>query len=678
MKVSCLSKWLKRYHWRILLTFAGTGAGIYFALNWLLSINPFPVERLEASPESGILVDRYGRVLTRTLTKEEQWRLPISLKEISPWLMRATIAVEDERFRFHSGVDFVSVARASFQNIFALDVVSGASTLDMQLCRMLEPRPRTFGVKLSEAARAWQAVEYLSKDEILQAYLNLAPYGGNLNGVEAASRRYFGKPSKELSLTEAALLAGIPQSPSRLRPDRFPEAARRRRDKVLERMFSEGMISRPEADDAMCEPVRLETRSLTGGQSRHFVMEALRRRPSGGQTFFDLTLQAEVEHLLLEHAKNLPSASEVATVVIEIESGGLMAMVGGVNFDDPNGGQVNAALAWRSPGSTLKPFVYGTAASERRLDGETILSDAPVSFGGWAPGNFDRTFSGEVCAGDALRRSLNLPALQVAREVGAAKAAGMAEGCGVRFKGDPVGRGGLAFVLGSVETRLLDLTNAYATLGRSGVRRNIRTFLDEPAVDSRILDSDVCAWLGHELSSWRFPSTEFDNLSLQSTPWFMRKTGTSSGRRDAWAVGHNGKYAVGVWVGRLSGMGDEAYVGAKVAEPVLARIFDLSKIRVTEAPEKPIPWTVSRPIPLPGEDLKLSILSPESGAVYRKLDDFLEIRPKANLDGELLWFLNGSPLVGTAVNRTAVGIGRHELLCLMPTGTYARSRFEVR
>lgn len=158
----------------------------------------------------------------------------------------------------------------------------------------------------------------------------------------------------------------------------------------------------------------------------------------------------------------------------------------------------------------------------------------------------------------------------------------------------------------------------------------------------------------------------------------MRKTGTSSGRRDAWAVGHNGKYAVGVWVGRLSGMGDEAFVGAKVAEPVLARIFDLSQVRVTEAPEKPTPWTVTRPIPLSAEDLKLAILSPEPGAVYRKIDELLEVRPKANLDGELLWFLNGRPLAGSEVRRTAVGIGRHELLCLTPMGAFARSRFEVR
>jgi penicillin-binding protein 1C len=186
--------------------------------------NPFPLERLEALPQSAVLSDRKGRPLARSLTVDEQWRLPVPLEDISPWLRQATIAVEDERFNKHSGVDFISVSRACLQNLFAGGVVSGASTLDMQLCRMLDPRPRTLEAKLSEAARAWQAKAFLSKGEVLEAYLNLAPYGGNLQGAEAASLRYFGKSAKELSLPEAALLAGIPQSPARLRPDRYPEA----------------------------------------------------------------------------------------------------------------------------------------------------------------------------------------------------------------------------------------------------------------------------------------------------------------------------------------------------------------------------------------------------------------------------------------------------------------------
>ena len=648
----------------------------YFGVGWYLASNPFPIDELEALHASPVLVDAKGRTLSRALTVDEQWRLPVPLEDISPWLRKATVAVEDERFADHPGVDFVSVGRASLQNLFAGRVVSGASTLDMQLCRMLNPRPRTFGAKLSEAARAWQADDWLTKNEVFEAYLNLAPYGGNLQGAEAASLRYFGKSAGELSLPEAALLAGIPQSPARLRPDRFPEAAKKRRDKVLSRMREEGMISPEDASDAMAEPVLLEARLLTGSSARHFVIDAFDLRPSGGRTFLSLDLQGEIDRLAKERVASLPVGTEVAVAVIEIETGGLVAMLGGIDFRDPLAGQVNAAKAWRSPGSALKPFVYATAATERRLDENTILSDVPSAFAGWNPENFDRTFSGEVTAGDALRMSLNLPALQVSQEVGAAKSAGIAEACGVRFRGDPVGRGGLAFVLGAVETNLLDLTNAYATLGRKGVRRNLRYFPDEPIVDVPILDAEVCAWLGRELSSWRLPSAVFGNLSSDSIPWFMRKTGTSSGRRDAWTVGHNGKYAVGVWVGRLSGMGDQAYVGSRAAEPLLARIFDLPRIRRLDGPGDPIPWVVDNPIPLPKKDF-LSIERPESGTVFRRLAEGFEIRPRANAGGDLLWFLNGRPLNSEEARRTMVGSGRYELLCLTTTGEYALSRFRV-
>ena len=226
----------------------------------------------------------------------------------------------------------------------------------MQLCRMLDPRPRTLWVKLSESARAWQADHSLTKDEVLRAYLNLAPYGGNLQGVEAASIRYFGKPAAELTLPESALLAGIPQSPSRLRPDRFPKAAKKRRDKVLLRMLAEGMIEHGTALDAMAEPIRLEPSALSGSSARHFVIDALGLRPSGGRTFLNVSLQHEVERLAKEQVDGLPFGTDAAVVVIDIETGGLVAMVGGTDFSNPSGGQVNAAKAWRSPGSTLEDF----------------------------------------------------------------------------------------------------------------------------------------------------------------------------------------------------------------------------------------------------------------------------------------------------------------------------------
>ena len=206
-------------------------------------------------------------------------------------------------------------------------------------------------------------------------------------------------------------------------------------------MSEEGMISSEEARELMAEPIELELGLLTGKSARHFVTELLSSRPEGGLSFLDSRLQEEIEALARRRLLALPAGSDVAVAVIEIESGGLVALLGGLDFEDPSGGQVNAAKAWRSPGSALKPFVYATAAMERRLDGHTVLSDFPTSFAGWNPENFDRTFSGEVTAGDALRMSLNLPALQVSQEVGVAKSAGIAEACGVRFRGDPVGRG---------------------------------------------------------------------------------------------------------------------------------------------------------------------------------------------------------------------------------------------
>jgi penicillin-binding protein 1C len=670
------SRWiaLRGRHLLFSIFFFGALSGI--VLQWHMSNNPFPKKQLEALPESTVLFDRNGRPLARSLTWDEQWRLPVSLHDISPWLKKATIAVEDERFMEHPGVDFISVSRACLQNLFAGGVVSGASTLDMQLCRMLDPRPRTFEAKLSEAARAWQADVYLSKDEVLEAYLNLAPYGGNLQGAEAASLRYFGKSAKELSLPEAALLAGIPQSPARLRPDRYLTAALKRRRKVLDRMTEEGMISLEEARDVQSEGLELELGLLAGESARYFVTEALSSRPHGGLSFLDSQLQGDVERVASQWLRTLPIGSNLAVTVIEIESGGLVTLLGGVDFKDPISGQVNAAKAWRSPGSALKPFVYATAASEGRLDGDTILSDAKTSFAGWNPENFDQTFSGEVTAGDALRTSLNLPALQVCREVGAAKSAGIAEACGVKFRGDAVGQGGLAFVLGAVETNLLDLTNAYATLGRQGLRRNIRYFLDEPIEEAQILDPQVCAWLGFELSSWRLPSSAFENLTRDSIPWFMRKTGTSSGRRDAWTVGHNGKYAVGVWVGRSSGMGDEAFVGTRAAEPLLAKVFNLASIRRMDSPPDPVPWKVVSPLSFSQKAL-LSIQRPQSGSVYRKVGEDFEIRPKANTNNPLHWFLNGRALNGEQAKRTLVGSGSYELLCLSASGEHALSRFRV-
>ena len=606
----------------------------------------------------------------------DQWRLPVPLAQISPWLIKATLALEDERFELHPGVDPIAVLRASGSNLAAGKVVSGASTLDMQVCRMLTGGRRNFSNKLREAAGAFRLNAIKSKAEILAIYLNMAPYGGNLRGVEAASRSYFGKKAAELSLAEAALLAGLPQSPERLRPDRCLSAALERREKAFSRMVELEMITPEMAEDA-----RLETLSIKGGapvppKVPHFALDALARRPSGGHTLLDLTLQREVERLLQAHLHRLVDGTEIAAVIIEIDDGAVVAMAGSTDFRDPVDGQVNGSLATRSPGSTLKPLVYAAAIEQGRIAHDTILKDLPSTFSGWAPRNYDRTFSGDVTVEEALRRSLNIPAVFLAREIGLPRSLGVMEACGVKLPADAAARGGLSLVLGGVETNLLSLTNAYATIGRGGVRMKPRFFADESKESFRVLQVLTCSWIDRMLSSRRHPPS---GRSSREISWFMRKTGTSAGKRDAWTLGHNGRYAVGVWVGRFSGMGDEAFVGSVAAEPLLADLFDLSLVRVDAEPVLPEPLVVRRPIEPPQKiSEKLAILFPEDGATYQATADHVVLQPRATVKGDLQWFLNDRLLDEDAVSRLELVKGAHVLSCLPASGDGATIRFRVR
>jgi penicillin-binding protein 1C len=546
----------------------------------------------------------------------------------------------------------------------------------MQICRMLSGRPRTLTSKLTEATEALRLNAIRSKPQILELYLNMAPYGGNLRGVEAAALYYFGKGADALSLGEAALLAGLPQSPERLRPDRRLQAALVRRNKAFSRMVEMGFATEAQVADARLEPLDILRASPVTPQAPHYALSALARRPRGGQVLLDRALQDEVERVLQARLDRFVEDTEIAAVLIDITNGAVVAMAGSTDFRDPVDGQVNGALARRSPGSALKPFVYAAAIEQGRIAHDTILKDLPLHFAGWAPRNFDRTFSGEVTVEDALNRSLNLPAVYLAREVGLARCLGVMEACGVKLPADASARGGLSLVLGGIETHLLSLTNAYATIGRGGLRMMPRFFADEPIAQSPALQATTCAWLDHMLSSTRFPP---QGRSASEISWFMRKTGTSAGKRDAWTVGHNGKYAAGVWVGRFSGMGDESFVGASAAEPLLADLFDLPLVRVDSAPPAPQPLEVTRPLAPPDQaDRKLAILFPENGATYQATSSQLVLQPKATRDGPLRWFLNDRLLDDQSLARLAVGKGAHVLQCLPLEGEGASIRFRVR
>jgi penicillin-binding protein 1C len=652
---------------------------VAFLVAWIAF--PFPADRLDRWPSSPRVLDRHGEPMLQLVGVDDQWRMPVALDEVSPWLIEATLAVEDARFRSHVGVDPMAVLRAAAQNLGGGRVVSGASTLSMQVCRMMDDRPRTWRAKITEAFRALQLEHELSKDRILEVYLNIAPYGGNIRGVEAASRLYFHKRAKDLSLAEAALIAGLPQSPSRLRPDRHPDRAKARQAVVLGRMVECAIITEQQADGALNQKLTIAGESLAlrqpAGSPAGWL--AVRRRAMGGRTTIDLTLQREVDRLSREHLSPLPAGTDAAVVVIDITTGDLLAMIGTAGGDEPGRSQVNAAIARRSPGSALKPFIYAAGFESRRLNEDSILFDGPIERGGWSPMNFDRTFAGEVTVAQALRRSLNVPAILVAEGVGLRRCVGVVEAAGVTLPDDAAARGGLAVATGAVEVTLLDLANAYATLGRGGVRQSVRLFADEPAASTRALSPRTCGMLDDILGSPRRRPRGMESLDGSDVPWFMWKTGTSSGRRDAWALGHNGKVAIGVWIGRNSGSGDAALVGGETAEPLLARLFDLPAWRVTNAPPATRSWPVTQPLPRPIEQSEqLRINSPAKGSRFIAVGGSAVIRPACNRAGPMLWFLNGRLLDERERERLLLSPGGYELRCVEPDGLWAKTEFEVK
>ena len=655
-----------------------------FVVCWFLF--PFPWEKLGHGDSSILVLDRSGRTLLELVGKDDQRRRPIPLSAMSPWLTKAVVAVEDERFEEHFGVDPVAITRAVGQNLQARRTVSGASTISMQVCKMIDDRPRTWHAKIVESFRALQLESGWSKSQILEEYLNQIPCGGNLRGVEVASQVYFGKSAARLSLGEAALLVGLPQSPNRYAPDRHPEAAGRRRETVLRRMLETGQITMAQHAEAMQEPIVVGTRTVPTPIATHAVWMALAQNAAGGRTTIDLDLQQEVESLVHDHATTLPPGADVAVVVLDVEANEIMALVGSANEHDPRDGQVNGVLALRSPGSALKPILYAAAFEARRLSPESMVDDVPIERAGWTPENFDRTHQGAMTAAEALRQSLNVPAITITEGLGLPRCLGLLESVGVKLPADAESRGGLAVATGGLEVTLLDLTNASATLAREGVCCTPSLLLDHPGDDRdsagrgvRVLDHNVCRAISTILSSEHRCPRGFESVPHESRPVFCWKTGTSSGRRDAWAIGHNGRYAIGVWVGNFHGAGHQEFVGRDAAEPLLSRLFNIKTVRTNT----PLPtyqqWTVDRPLPRPVEATgELLILSPRNDSAFLAWNGSAIIHPRVTGGEQITWFHNGRALADEESLRLIIARGSHELRAVAATGQSAMVRFTVK
>ncbi|GMU43860.1 MAG: hypothetical protein AMXMBFR25_18460 [Lysobacterales bacterium] len=554
-----------------LRTLALAGA-LLFALDRLC---PPPLARIKA-PGSTLVLARDGTPLRAFADAQGVWRYRVRIEEVSPAYLATLIRYEDRWFFRHPGINPAGLVRALLQASFSGRVVSGGSTLTMQVARMLEPIPRTPLGKLWQAARALQLELRHSKTEILEMYLNLAPFGGTIEGVQAASHAYLGKPARALSDAEAALLVVLPQAPSRLRPDRHPAAARRARDKVLARMVELGAWSAARAADARLEQVA--ARRLRPPMRAALLAQRLRARADSGDivvSTLDASIQARVEARVLAQLRRLPERNSVAALVVDNQSLETLAYVGSADLlDADRAGHVDMVAAARSPGSTLKPFLYGMALDQGLIHSMSLLVDAPQSFDGYRPGNFMERFHGPISATQALRLSLNVPAVDLLDRVGPARFAAMLENAGLRLRMPEGTAPNLALILGGGATTLEELVGAYLALARGGLAARPRLRATEP-VHERYLMSPGAAWIVRRMLE-RDPNDSlaarsFDTASRVSLAW---KTGTSYGFRDSWALAVTPEHTLGVWIGRPDGTPQPGQFGAITALPLLIEIAD--------------------------------------------------------------------------------------------------------
>ncbi|HEU0081503.1 MAG TPA: penicillin-binding protein 1C, partial [Bradyrhizobium sp.] len=537
---------------------------------WVALLGPLPLA--EAQQVSTGVVDRNGKLLRAYAMADGRWRLPVDARTgVDPGYVKLLLAYEDRRFPTHGGVDPLALGRAALQFLTRGHIVSGGSTITMQLARLMEPRrQRSVGAKLRQMVRAVQIERELSKEQILDLYLALAPFGGNLEGIRAASLGYFGKEPKRLSLAEQALLVALPQSPETRRVDRHPQIARVARDRVLDRMIAEGVVSPEDATQAkaVAVPRLRKPMPILAPHSADQAVATVKDTPVIALTL-DSGLQKVLEALARDRAQALGPDISLAIVAVDNESGDVLAHVGSPDyFDERRAGQVDMTRAVRSPGSTLKPFIYGLAFEDGFVHPESLIDDRPIRFGTYAPENFDMSFQGTVPVRKALQLSLNVPAIELLDRVGASRLSSRLKQAGAGLVLPKDEAPGLAMGLGGVGVTLKDLVQLYSGIARLGSSKPLREIVwrDDVREPLRLLDQ-VAAWqVGNVLLGTPPPENAVHNR-------IAFKTGTSYGYRDAWSVGFDGRLTIGVWVGRPDGAPVAGLVGRTAAAPILFDAF---------------------------------------------------------------------------------------------------------
>lgn len=542
--------------------------------NWV--VFPLPTDKLHRSSAT-FVYSREGHLLNCFTSPDSYWRKPVTIDQISPLMVQSVIACEDRWFYWHPGFNPVALAAAAIDNIRAGKPVRGGSTITMQIARMMEPKPRTIPNKIIEIWRAAQLELRFSKRELLEIYFNLAPYGGNIEGIGAAAHFYFDKTPDKLSASEVAILTAIPSSPSVFRPDRDPAKCLARRNQVLGILRARGVIPQVVFDQAMREEIPIR-RVAPAVAAPHFCQSvaAASRHSAEIRSTIDFNLQRTCEQLASGYQQVLSEQGiwNLSIVVLDNRTGELLAMVGSADYADvAHHGQINGALARRSPGSALKPFAYALGFERGIISPARRVEDLPINYAGYIPTNYDEQYHGVVPVREALVQSLNVPAVNLTAKVGLQEVYELLCRGGITTLDRKYYAYGLPLILGSCEVTLLELSNLYATLARAGSYLPVHSMKVDEISPVRLLSPEACYLVTEILADLKRPDLPSSWEFTAGMPRVSWKTGTSYGRKDAWAVGYNPTYTVGVWAGNFSAEGSVAIVGAEAAAPLMFEIF---------------------------------------------------------------------------------------------------------
>lgn len=618
---------------------------------------PPPLER--AGGVSVMVTDRAGKPLRAFPTPDGRWRFAVDLEDIDPDFVEALVRVEDKRFWDHHGTDWAGLVRAAFDSARSGRIVSGGSTLTMQTARMLEPRSRNIGSKLIEIWRANQIERRLSKQEILELYLSLTPYGGNLEGVRAASWSYFGHEADRLSTDEIALLIALPQSPEVRRPDRRPDHARKARDWVAEKLVRYEVFQPYHADEVAAVDVPGQRLDFPD-RAWHGTEAALAQGPREDiRSTLDAGLQAELERIALTRAIAEGSDVQISAIVVHIPTRAVRAHVGSASRERA-GGWLDLTNRARSPGSTLKPFIYAMAFDDGAASADTRIQDLPRRFAGYQPENFDRMFRGDVRVSDALQHSLNVPAVLMLDRVGPERFSAQLAIAGARprLSGARGQSAGLAIALGGAGMTARELAVLYAALGDSGIAKPLVWRAEEEALSltdpgKRLMGEASAAEILRILQGAPTPEGRMPGQLTRDAPQLAFKTGTSYGFRDAWAAAVSGQHAIVVWVGRADGAPRTGVTGRDIALPILFEMADraahhlrddgdselrLSAVRLPQAKGAMRAFASERPPEI--------LFPPQEAELWAGRVDGRAPRPfilAGRGNGVLSWYVDGEP-----------------------------------